>query len=150
MSKEHLCYKMVLESPDGFSEVVSAVDDLAEKFTISPAVAFKLTLALDEIISNIFNYAFTDEAACTVEVVVCVVRDHFYAKVTDKGVPFDVSTIDEPELDVPLEERIKPVGGMGIHLVRKMMDSFTYYRHDGKNTVIICSKLVPDTDEERS
>ena len=145
MNNGRICYRMVIHSRDEFIKIVSAIDNMADKRSISPSVVFKITLALDELISNIFDYAFSDTQEPKVDIVVCIERGVFYAKVIDDGIPFDISQIKEPELDKPIEERRKPVGGMGVHLVRKLMDSFTYYRHAGKNYVLICTKIDPET-----
>lgn len=144
MSSGRLCYRLILRSRDDFVKLVSAIDDIAGQRSIAPSVVFKITLALDELIGNIFDYAFPDGQKSQVDVVVCVSRGIFFAKIIDNGMPFDISKIQEPELDKPLEERERPVGGMGVFLVRKLMDSFTYYRHAGKNHVIICTKVNPD------
>jgi anti-sigma regulatory factor (Ser/Thr protein kinase) len=136
---------VVIHSRDEFIKLVSAIDEITDKRSIAPSVVFKITLALDELIGNIFDYAFKDTQEPKVDVVVCIERGVFYAKIIDDGMPFDVSQIQEPELDKPVEERRKPVGGMGVHLVRKLMDSFAYYRHAGKNYVLICTKIDPET-----
>lgn len=141
MSNGRLCYRVVIHTRDEFIQLVSAIDKMAEKCSIDSSVIFKITLALDELISNIFDYAFDDTQQPEVDVVVCVDRGVFFAKIMDRGKAFDISKVQEPELNKPLAERQKPVGGMGVHLVRNLMDSFTYYRHDGKNYVLICTKL---------
>lgn len=145
MNNGRICYRVVIHTRDEFIKLVSAIDDMAEKRSIAPSVVFKITLALDELISNIFDYAFKDTQEPEVDVVVCIDRGVFYAKIIDSGIAFDISKIQEPELDKPIGERKKPVGGMGVHLVRKLMDSFTYYRYNGKNYVLICTKTDPET-----
>lgn len=145
MNRGRMCYRIVIRTRDEFIKLVSAIDEMAEKRSIAPSVVFKITLALDELISNIFDYAFKDTQEPEVDVVVCIDRGVFYAKIIDDGMPFDISKIQEPELDKPIEERRKPVGGMGVHLVRKLMDSFTCYRHAGRNYVLICTKINSET-----
>lgn len=145
MNSGRICYRMVIHTRDEFIKLVSAIDEMADRRSIAPSVVFKITLALDELISNIFDYAFKDTQEPKVDVVVCIERGVFYAKIIDDGMPFDISQIQEPELDKPIDERRKPVGGMGVHLVRKLMDSVTYYRHAGKNYVLICTKLNSET-----
>ncbi|PKL55888.1 MAG: ATP-binding protein, partial [Methanomicrobiales archaeon HGW-Methanomicrobiales-6] len=53
--------------------------------------------------------------------------------IIDDGVAFDPLTAPPPPLDVPAEER--PIGGLGIHFIRTVMDSVTYARKDGKNVL---------------
>ncbi|SHJ09284.1 ATP-binding protein [Halodesulfovibrio aestuarii] len=145
MNSGRICYRMVIRTRDEFIKLVSAIDDMAEERSIAPSVVFKITLALDELISNIFNYAFNETQTPEVDVVVCIDRGVFYAKIIDEGMPFDISKIQEPELNTPIEDRQKPIGGMGVHLVRKLMDSFTYYRSAGKNYALICARINSET-----
>ena len=142
MGKE--CYKLTLYSEDEFMQVVAVIGSIAAKYAIAPAIEFKITLALDELISNVFNYAFVDGDVPEVEVIICAAKGKVFAKVVDTGMPFDSSALAKPELDVPIEKRTKPVGGMGVHLVRNMMDSFAYYRHGNKNTVLISWTIEPE------
>ena len=148
MGIRHLCERLTLHTHEDFICVVTAIDNLADQYAIVPPVIFKITLALDELVANIFNYAFDGDQEPRVDVMVCIVKGYFYARVSDTGRMFDLTEIAPPEVDVPLDERARPVGGMGIHLVRQLMDSVTYYRYNDKNHVIICTKIDPETDEK--
>jgi anti-sigma regulatory factor (Ser/Thr protein kinase) len=53
----------------------------------------------------------------------------------DQGKPFDPTKHPEPDVSLPIEER--PIGGLGIHLTRKMMSSFKYERAGGENRLVI-------------
>ncbi|SIO16745.1 ATP-binding protein [Halodesulfovibrio marinisediminis] len=145
MNNTRTCYRVIIHSRDEFIQLVSAIDKMAEKHSIASSVVFKITLALDELISNIFDYAFNDTQKPEIDIVVCIDRGVFFAKIIDSGKAFDISKIQKPELDKPIDKRRKPIGGMGVHLVRNLMDSFTYYRVDGKNYVLICTKIDTET-----
>ena len=71
MNNGRICYRLVIHTRDEFIKLVSAIDDMAEKRSIAPSVVFKITLALDELISNIFDYAFEDTQEPEVDIVVC-------------------------------------------------------------------------------
>ncbi|WP_197498795.1 ATP-binding protein [Halodesulfovibrio spirochaetisodalis] len=139
---------MILHSRDEFSNLVSAIDSIAEQRDVAPSVVFKITLALDELVSNIFDYAFPGIPEPQIDVVVCVDNGVFFAKIIDNGIPFDMSKLQEPEVDKPLEERKRAVGGLGVFLVRRLMDSFTYYRYAGRNYAMICTKLDSENSEK--
>jgi len=59
--------------------------------------------------------------------------------VTDSGMPFDPTRKPEVDINASLEDR--PVGGLGIHLVRQLMDSVSYRREDGKNILTLIKML---------
>jgi len=60
--------------------------------------------------------------------------------VTDDGHPFNPLEAPEPDTTLPVEER--PIGGLGIYLLRKMFDRMDYTRTDGKNRVTLRKKLT--------
>jgi anti-sigma regulatory factor (Ser/Thr protein kinase) len=62
--------------------------------------------------------------------------------ITDEGTPFDPTTRKEVDTTLPVEER--PIGGLGILLVRKLMDSINYERIDGKNVLTLRKNLIKD------
>lgn len=59
--------------------------------------------------------------------------------VEDDGPAFDPLAAPEPDLDAPLEDR--PVGGLGIHLLREMMDTLDYVRRDDRNRLILRKRV---------
>lgn len=92
----------------------------------------KLGLALDEAVANVINYAFIGVAPPhRIAVVLEIGRDRVVAEVTDNGRPFDPSAASEPDCATPLENR--DVGGLGIHLIRRVMDRVEYHRTGDEN-----------------
>lgn len=98
---------------------------------------YQFTLALDELITNMFEHGFIEPAQLTVDVLLYVEGDMLAAQTVDNGRPYNCTKAPSPELDKPLEERDKQVGGMGIHLVKNFMDEFSYQRKDDKNFITI-------------
>jgi anti-sigma regulatory factor (Ser/Thr protein kinase) len=98
----------------------------------APDAAFNLALALEEAVVNVIHYAFVDcPAPHRITVLLDAGPDRLAAEIVDNGLPFDPLTAPEPDLAQPLLER--DGGGLGIHLIRKMMDRVTYRRVDGCN-----------------
>ena len=114
------------------------VDRIRKENDLAPALAARIHLALEEAVSNVIMYAYPEGTAGNM--VLDAVRDGNRLQFTlvDRGKAFDPTTVPEANPGAPLEER--PVGGLGIHLVRSIMDSISYSRLDGKNvlTMIIC------------
>jgi len=121
---------------DELEQITAIVEDLGEQDDWPPDLIFKVNLVLDELSVNIVNYG--GEAS---EIVVCLAADadEVRVEISDDGRPFDPLTdAIEPDLDAPLEERA--IGGLGIHLVREMMDELHYSREDGKNRLAMVKR----------
>ncbi len=112
------------------------VEDLGEQDNWPPDLIFKVNLVLDELSVNIVNYGGeTSEIEVSLAADAEVVR----VEISDDGRPFDPLTeAVEPDIDAPLEDR--PVGGLGIHLVREMMDELHYSREDGRNRLAMVKR----------
>lgn len=114
------------------SEAVSA---WCQGNNISSAVEFHVNLALDEIISNVIRYGWKDSGDHQFNVRLSLLNDEVTVEIEDNATPFNPLEAPVPDLDRPLDER--PVGGLGIHLVRQVMDGLEYQRQDGKNLVVM-------------
>ena len=94
----------------------------------------EIELALEEALVNIFNYAYPDQPTGEVEVR-CKMDDNtsFIIEILDTGIPFDIQSISEPDLDASISER--KIGGLGIFLIREMVDK-VHYRRDGDSNIL--------------
>ena len=115
------------------------VDRIRKENDLAPALAARIHLALEEAVSNVIMYAYPEGTAGNM--VLDAVRDGNRLQFTlvDRGKAFDPTTVPEANPEAPLEER--PVGGLGIHLVRSIMDSISYSRLDGKNVLTMIISL---------
>ena len=100
-----------------------------------------MSLALDELLTNVITHAWTDQAAHSVRVRVAFHVDRLEAELADDGRPFDPLSLPEPATDLPLQNR--PEGGLGIHLVRRLMDEFQYRREAGHNRLRLLKRWDP-------
>lgn len=106
---------------------------------IANKTIFQLNLALDEILTNVISYAYSDGAAHDILVRLTVRAGEITVEVEDDGRAFNPLDIAPPALDVPLVDR--SIGGLGMHLVRQVVDGLEYRREEGKN-VLALKKLV--------
>jgi anti-sigma regulatory factor (Ser/Thr protein kinase) len=111
---------------------------------LHPKIVFHLTLVLDELTTNIISYGYADFDEHPIDVTIELEGDILTIRVEDDAEPFNILEAPEPELDVPLEDRLKPVGGLGIHLVKNMVHDIHYQREDGKN-VLTLNKNISKT-----
>jgi len=114
---------------------MQAVSEHAE---LDHALSLNLNLALEEAVSNVLLYAYPGEAGKEVDIKAMVREDRIDFTVSDSGVPFDPTAIPDPDLSADLKDR--PVGGLGIYLVKRIMDEVSYCRRGGKNILSMTKK----------
>ena len=112
--------------------VVAFVEAAAEAWGMHRRRRMQLQLALEEAVVNICEYAYERPPG---EIVVTVEPSsrRFAVELVDEGVPFDPLAVDEPDLRSEAAER--PIGGLGILLVRRVLDEVTY-RRDGTRNIL--------------
>ena len=96
-----------------------------------------INLALEEAVSNVMLYAYPGKSGQVL--VECDKSDKLVFTITDSGVPFDPTKQKEADITLSVEERA--IGGLGIHLVRQLMDDIRYERKDGKNILTLVKSL---------
>ena len=121
--------------PSEIGRLVDLLEAFGPQSGLTDDATFKLTLALDEIVANVVRHGFDDDREHRIEVKVTVDDRTVTASVEDDGVEFDPREAPVPDLDLPIEMR-KP-GGLGMHLVKAMMDSVEYRRQDGRNILTV-------------
>ena len=113
-------------------QVTDFVNDLLEKANCPMKAQMQLDVAIDELFSNIANYAYNPETGpATIRVE--VENDPLAVILTliDQGKPFDPLAKEDPDISKPVEER--EAGGLGIYLVKKTMDEISYEYRNGQN-----------------
>jgi serine/threonine-protein kinase RsbW len=130
------CQHTFSDGTPGFSGFLDAIAADLEQAKVPAEVASRAMVAFDEIVSNILLHGAPGSRP-TVTVLLRRGPHALVAEVLDDGAPFDPLTQDAPDVSLSVEER--PIGGLGIHLVRKLMDSVEY-THDGTRNRLRFSK----------
>ena len=117
------------------ARVSAAFAEFAEAHRLPASVRRSLSVGLDELLTNSRSYG--GAAAVTVEA--DLAPDRVSVRVTDDGSPFDPFAMPSPDTTLPVEER--QAGGLGIHLVRRMMDEVSYARRGDRNVVVLTKLL---------
>ena len=124
-----------LSELERMSEAVSA---WCKGNAVSAATEFYVNLALDEIVSNVIRYGWKDDGEHQLHVRLSRLENELKVEVEDDATPFNPLEVPPADISQPLEER--PVGGLGIHLVRHIMDGLEYRRLNGKNLLVMKKK----------
>lgn len=120
--------------PAEVTRLRETIEAFAESTALSESVAFKLTLALDELVTNAIEHGFAGIAAPEIRVRIRIDDGCVFVQLRDNGIAFDpFAGAPEPQLDLPLAER--PVGGLGVHLVRNLIEQVSYRRDNGFNRI---------------
>lgn len=133
-------YRLKLANELGELErIKSALDKLCDDFSIRPKTALEINLALEEAYTNIVNYAFNDEEKHSIELVIAANSHQLVMTLVDDGIAYDPTQNKEPQIDLPVQDR--PIGGLGVFLIRKLMDDIDYRREAGRNYLTLTKKL---------
>ena len=126
--------KTLTANRDTVPEMMDFISALCE--SMPPQTAFDITLACEELLVNIASYAYPNGEG---EYTLRFENDTDNRKVTlifeDTGIPFNPLSKEDPDLTVPMAER--KIGGLGIMMVRKRMDSVGYVYAEGKNILTV-------------
>lgn len=100
--------------------------------SVSKPIMIKVNIVLDELLSNIVKYSFPDGEEHDIDIMLeLFTTGKLTIQLTDAGVPFNPFDAPEPDLSIPLEDR--DIGGLGILLVKKLMDEYSYKRQVNLN-----------------
>ena len=116
------------------------VVQVTERLGIEAKIAKQIKLAVEEAVVNVMDYAYPPEVTADIDVQAKSDGKWLKFVITDSGVAFDPTEKEKADTTLSAEDR--PIGGMGILLVRELMDSINYERTDGKNVLSLKKKLV--------
>jgi anti-sigma regulatory factor (Ser/Thr protein kinase) len=100
-----------------------------------------VSIVLDDLLNNIISYAFEDSEEHKIEVSFRKDKQRLVITVVDDGVEFDPFLKGKPDIESEIDER--RIGGLGIHMIKSIMDDYFYKRIKGQNHIT----LIKRTDE---
>jgi anti-sigma regulatory factor (Ser/Thr protein kinase) len=117
----------LLNGRTGLPALLDALEAFFDAAGAPPAAASAMMIAADEVLSNVLDYS----GAGRVDVTAAVRDGRVAMDVVDDGAPFDLTEAAAPDTTLGVEDRA--IGGLGIHLVRKLMDEVRYAREGDTN-----------------
>ena len=115
------------------------IEDIGNEFSLAPDVIFNLNLVLEEAVVNVINYAYPKEDHESIYLSSKMQDGSIVFVLSDSGKEFDPTMA--PEADVTLSAEDRQIGGLGIFLIRQIMNEVRYERIDGKNVLTLEKKL---------
>ena len=123
---------------------IRTVQDFVEAFCVSHNLALDLVnninLCLEEVLVNVINYGYDDGDVHQIDIDLALSDCQLEISIKDDGKPFDPLQRPDPDLEQPLEDR--PIGGLGIFLLKKLMDGLEYDRREGKNILVMKKRVT--------
>ena len=136
------CYDRKLVMLNNIADIAlltEYVEKLSEEFQLPADAGFKLNLALEEAVANVMKYAYPEGEEHEITLTVKVDAGKMTFELSDTGEPFDPTAVDDAGVTLSAEER--SIGGLGIFLVKNIMQSVEYHREDDRNILIMNFEL---------
>lgn len=117
-------------------QLATWIETIGEELELPPDKVFQINLAMEEAVVNVMNYAYPGQTDMPITVVADDSKGQLQFVVDDQGIAFDPTQVEDPDITLDAEER--PIGGLGIMLVRQFASSISYLRTpDGHNRLTI-------------
>ena len=124
----------------GLHDAAAFVAGFAARHRLDEVERARLLILVEELLTNLLKYGYAAEAARgRAEIALRREGDHVVLEFADDGRPFDPVAAPPPDLDLPLDER--PVGGLGLHLVRSLVEEARYERVGARNRTTLLRRL---------
>lgn len=114
------------------------IDTIAEEVGLDMSLTMSLNLALEEAVVNVMDYAYPEDQRGDVDIEVTADQQWLTFVISDTGIAFDPTAKEDVDTTLSAEER--PIGGLGIFLVRQLMDVIDYKREGDKNVLTLRKK----------
>lgn len=130
--KEKICIENKIEE---LPVLAQRIEELGEKWELPIPLVMNLNLVLEEAVTNIIFYGYTDKIAHEIVLEFEKEQGEMTIQIIDDAQPFDPTKKDHPDINLSVEER--EIGGLGIFLIHKIMDKVEYKRENDKNILTL-------------
>lgn len=120
-------------------QVRSQVGQLASRFGFSERDVQEIQLAVDEACTNVIKHAYKNDDSRSLNVVISGDSKTFSIAINHSGIPFDESKYHEPVIKDRIKQRKK--GGVGVYLIKKLMDHVEYHSSENHNEILMLKRL---------
>lgn len=116
-------------------KLAAFVEEVASELGLGPELEMNLNLALEEVVSNVILYAYPNKEEGKVTIAAKGDVKSLVFTITDKGKEFDPTKVEEADITLSAEDR--QIGGLGIYIVKNIMNEVTYQRLEGHNVLTL-------------
>ena len=140
MLKENTSFKLK-NSLTELDALFQHIERFGQSIGLSKKLIFQINLALDELFTNIVSYGFPEGNEHWIDFVLSFENDAVFISIEDNGIPFDPVAAPTSGSTPPIENC--QIGGLGLHIVKKIMDEIAYERKGDKNVISIKKRVNP-------
>ena len=115
-------------------------DEYSKENKLTEKTVHDIQMALDELLTNIVNYGYEDSDEHKIDVRFGINDDAVRVEIIDDSKPYNILEQENPDISLSVED--KPIGGLGIFLIKKLMSNVDYYTKEGKNHLVMTKELV--------
>ena len=115
------------------------VERTAEQANLDPSVTMTLTLAIEEAVANVMKYAYPKGEVGPIEINATINDGSLSFTIKDSGTPFDPTQVKKADITLSAEER--EIGGLGLHLIRNIMDTVEYHHTSNQNILTLTKNI---------
>ncbi len=126
---------------ESLERLMGSISDCAKAQGFDQKRISEIELAAEEALVNVFNYSYPGQTG-EVEVICRAEGDCFTIEIIDSGIPFDMTSLSDPDVTLSTEER--RIGGLGVFLIKKVMDEVRYRREDDRNILDLIIRKAKD------
>lgn len=118
------------------------LEEICSQWQLPVSVAASLNLVLEEAVVNVIQYAYPEgeEGTLTIDVEWKEQEQLLQFTLSDAGKPFDPTAVPDADTSLSVEER--PIGGLGIFLIRQMMDCVEYRYYNNRNVLVMQKRIA--------
>jgi anti-sigma regulatory factor (Ser/Thr protein kinase) len=121
------------------------IEQTAEIWELPVPLMMNINLVLEEAVSNVIFYAFEDELKHEIKISISLKDNLLTIEITDDGKPFDPTSLKQPDISLDAEDR--PIGGLGIFLISKIMNEVHYTRKNENNILTLYKTIQYEPDK---
>lgn len=121
------------------TRLVTFVEGACKAVHMDEATSFNVSLAVEEAVVNVMRYGYPKGSKGEVHVKTFACDSRLTFEISDDGKPFDPTIVEDP--DMSLSARQRPIGGLGIYLMRQFMDTMNYRREGDRNVLTLSKNL---------
>ena len=137
---EHMTEKTFPAETESLNDVLGFVEETLEGFECPMKIQTAICVAIEEVFVNVAHYAYPESSGeMTLRIGFDAERRTLTFRMTDQGVPFDPLAKPDPDITLSAEER--EIGGLGIFIAKKTMDSINYSYENGENILTMIKKI---------
>lgn len=131
---------IIINKIEQLERIRSFLDQIGNEWSLDPGLVFELNLVMEEYISNLVFYAYSDQSEHEISVEIGKHETQLKIVISDDGREFNILQMpDNTEINKPLEQR--KIGGLGIHFIKTLTDHLEY-TSDGKRNRLVMKKRI--------